>query len=263
MEYINWKEFLIPYTYAVEELKIKFKNVRKELRDKTQYSPIEFVTGRVKKISSIIDKANRLGVKFTEYDLSEGIEDIAGIRIMCQFVEDIYTVVDFISAREDMSIVYEKDYVKNFKESGYRSYHVILRYPLQTVSGVKNILAEVQLRTLSMNFWATIEHSLKYKYNHKLPLYISEKLRSSADAAFKLDEQMGQIKEEIVNSQKIFEKKSYLVEEIFDLIQMLVRQDNGEKIKYYLNKFNELNNTNDIESLILLRKELYSYLDEN
>lgn len=92
------------------------------------------------------------------------MEDIAGIRIMCQFVDDIDRVVEIIREREDMQILYEKDYVKNVKPSGYRSYHMVIRYPVYMAKGKVEILAEFQIRTLAMNFWATIEHSLNYKY---------------------------------------------------------------------------------------------------
>ena len=104
MEYERWDEVLAPYEHAVEELKVKFKNIRKEFLTKGEYSPIEFVTGRTKKIASIISKAKRLGI----HDIERDIEDIAGIRIMCQFVEDIYTIVELIKLRSDMTIVYEK-----------------------------------------------------------------------------------------------------------------------------------------------------------
>ena len=123
MEYEKWDEVLAPYNNAVEELKVKFKNIRKEFLTKGGYSPIEFVTGRTKKIASIVSKAKRLNIQ----DIEAEMEDIAGIRIMCQFVEDIYNIVNLIKSRSDMSIVYEKDYIKNFKDSGYRSYHVIIQ----------------------------------------------------------------------------------------------------------------------------------------
>ena len=162
MEYEKWDEVLAPYNNAVEELKVKLKNIRKEFITKGEYSPIEFVTGRTKKIASIVSKAKRLNIQ----DIEAEMEDIAGIRIMCQFVEDIYNIVNLIKLRSDMTIVYEKDYIKNFKDSGYRSYHVIIKYPINSIAGSKEILCEIQIRTLAMNFWATIEHSLKYKYEH-------------------------------------------------------------------------------------------------
>ena len=152
MNYEKWDEILAPYQHAVEELKVKFKNIRKEFLTKGEYSPIEFVTGRTKKISSIISKANRLDTN----DIEGEIEDIAGIRIMCQFVEDIYTIVELIKNRTDMTVINEKDYITNFKESGYRSYHLIIKYPINSIAGSKEIHCEIQIRTLAMNFWATI-----------------------------------------------------------------------------------------------------------
>ena len=114
-----------------------------------------------------MEKAKRLSVPMEK--IETGIEDIAGIRIMCQFVDDIHRVAALIRTRKDLSLVYEKDYITNFKDSGYRSFHMIIEYPVQTAIGLKNVLAEVQIRTLAMNFWATIEHSLNYKYKESLP----------------------------------------------------------------------------------------------
>ncbi|EHL15339.1 hypothetical protein HMPREF9630_00708 [Peptoanaerobacter stomatis] len=262
MDVFSWKKFLLPYEYAVEELKIKFKDIRKELKDTESYSPIEFVTGRVKKISSIIDKAKRLDVKFEQSELRENIEDIAGIRIMCQFVEDIYTVVKYIRSREDMKVEYEKDYIKNYKESGYRSYHVIIRYPVHTVRGRMDILAEIQIRTLSMNFWATIEHSLKYKYNHKLPDYLIEKLKNSADSAFKLDEEMSDIRDEIVRAQVQFEVKSITVKEITASINQLNILGYPDEALKYLKKFEKLEDIQDVEQMIELQNDIKSRLQE-
>ncbi len=149
------------------------------------------------------------------------MEDIAGIRVMCQFVDDVQRVVEIIRNRKDMQIMYEKDYVTNVKNSGYRSYHVIIKYPVNMAEGEKDILAEFQIRTLAMNFWATIEHSLNYKYKHEIPDYIKHKLKSAADLAFKLDEQMLEIKDEIKDAQKLFEVKSSLVSDIMNNILTL------------------------------------------
>ncbi|AND83453.1 GTP pyrophosphokinase family protein [Clostridium tyrobutyricum] len=215
----EWKTFLIPYKQAVEELKVKIKSIRLEYRKKNEYSPIEFVTGRVKEISSILEKANKFNIPLNriEYEM----EDIAGIRVMCQFVDDVQRVVEIIRNRKDMQIMYEKDYVTNVKNSGYRSYHVIIKYPVNMAEGEKDILAEFQIRTLAMNFWATIEHSLNYKYKHEIPDYIKHKLKSAADLAFKLDEQMLEIKDEIKDAQKLFEVKSSLVSDIMNNILTL------------------------------------------
>lgn len=170
----NWKDFLTPYDQAVSELKVKLRSIRKEFRRKNEYSPIEFVTGRVKEVSSILEKANKYSIPVDRIQYE--MEDIAGIRIMCQFVDDIDTVVNIIRNRKDMQVLYEKDYVSNVKPSGYRSYHVVIRYPINMADGQKDILAEFQIRTLAMNFWATIEHSLNYKYKKNLPKDIQFKI---------------------------------------------------------------------------------------
>ena len=125
MEIINWKELLYPYEQAVEELLLKFKNLDKECRHLGIYSPVDSVTGRLKTPASILDKAGRKHI--APEHIEEEIEDIAGIRILCQFVEDIQKVVDMVRSRTDMTIVQEKDYITNTKASGYRSYHIIIR----------------------------------------------------------------------------------------------------------------------------------------
>ena len=134
----------------------------------------------------------------------EGVQDIAGLRIMCQFVDDIYEVVRLIRQRNDFDIVIERDYIQNKKASGYRSYHIVLEYPVQRIEGETKILVEIQIRTLAMNFWATIEHSLNYKYKGEFPDTIHERLERAAEAAFLLDEEMSQIREEIQEAQYIF-----------------------------------------------------------
>ena len=134
----DWKSFLMPYEQAVEELKVKLKSIRKEYRRKNEYSPIEFVTGRVKEVSSILEKVNKFGIPIDR--VAYELEDIAGIRIMCQFVDDIDTVVQILRGRRDMQILYEKDYVMNVKPSGYRSYHMIIKYPVNMASGPVEIL---------------------------------------------------------------------------------------------------------------------------
>lgn len=216
----NWKDFLTPYDQAVSELKVKLRSIRKEFRRKNEYSPIEFVTGRVKEVSSILEKANKYSIPVDRIQYE--MEDIAGIRIMCQFVDDIDTVVNIIRNRKDMQVLYEKDYVSNVKPSGYRSYHVVIRYPINMADGQKDILAEFQIRTLAMNFWATIEHSLNYKYKKNLPKDIQFKLKRAADAAFTLDEEMLEIKDEIKDAQTLFEVKSDIISTIMNSILNLI-----------------------------------------
>lgn len=251
----DWKKFLLPYEQAVEELKVKFKTLRSELKSREEYSPVEFVTGRVKRISSILEKAKRLSVPMEK--IETGIEDIAGIRIMCQFVEDIERMRELISLREDMTVQYEKDYITNFKPSGYRSYHIIVEYPVQTALGMKRVLAEIQLRTLAMNFWATIEHSLNYKYREKLPEEVVARLSRAAEAAHLLDQEMSNIREEIMEAQKLFEDKSSIVSRVLNGIQELYFYHRVREAAQFQLRFNELFETDDVWHL----KELSQQID--
>ncbi|OFI05041.1 GTP pyrophosphokinase YjbM [Clostridium acetireducens DSM 10703] len=243
----EWKTFLLPYKQAVDELKVKLKSIRKEYRRKNEYSPIEFVTGRVKEISSMLEKANKFNIPLDRIEYE--IEDIAGIRIMCQFVDDIERVVDIVRNRKDMQIIYEKDYVTNVKESGYRSYHIIIKYPVYMAEGQKDILAEFQIRTLAMNFWATIEHSLNYKYKHDIPENIKYKLKTAADAAFQLDEQMLEIKDEIKDAQKLFEVKSSLVSNIMNNILTLSYLGKTNESIRYQKQLNDLIDEGEVSEL--------------
>lgn len=256
----DWGMFLLPYQQAVEELKIKFKSLRKELKARDEYAPIEFVTGRVKRISSILDKARRLNVPLDR--IETGIEDIAGIRIMCQFVEDIHRVARMIRQRKDMIVVYEKDYITHSKESGYRSYHVIVEYPVQTSLGQMPILAEIQIRTLAMNFWATIEHSLNYKYKEQLPPLVKERLRAAAEAAFHLDTEMSSIRQEIVDAQQEFEDSASTVRKVLGAIQELFFMRKIREAAGFQLRFNELWEQEDIRGLKDLSAEIQELLSQ-
>lgn len=204
----QWEQFLAPYKQAVDELKIKLKGMRSQYELDSSPSPIEFVTGRVKPIASILDKAIQKGIPLDR--LETEMQDIAGLRMMCQFVDDIHAVVDLLKNRNDFEIVEERDYISHKKVSGYRSYHVVIRYPVQTIHGEKKILAEIQIRTLAMNFWATIEHSLNYKYKGAFPSDIQMRLQRAAEAAFHLDEEMSLIRGEIQEAQAFFTRKKEL-----------------------------------------------------
>lgn len=253
---LDWKHLLIPYEQAVEELKVKFKSIRNEYRRIDEYSPIEFVTGRVKKISSIINKAKKRDIPLDKVE--ELIEDIAGIRIMCQFVEDIDKVVEHIRGRsgKDFTIVEERNYLTGTKDSGYRSFHIIISYPVHTAFGQKDILAEIQIRTLAMNFWATIEHSLNYKFEHNIPEDIKLRLKKAAEAAFKLDKEMSEIRNEVMEAQEIFQAKSSIIEEILKKIQNLYFIGKVKEIEDIRERFFSIQETGDYISLKEFNKEL-------
>lgn len=201
----DWQVFFAPYEQAVEELKLKLKNIRHEYRSSHRHTPIEFVTGRVKTKESILEK---MAVRQIDpEDFLIGVQDIAGIRIMCQFVEDIYEVAHLLMKRSDFKVLLIRDYIKNRKPSGYRSYHMVVEYPVQRATERVNVIVEIQIRTLAMNFWATIEHSLNYKYRGQYPEEILRRLERASEAAFQLDEEMTEIRDEIREAIQIFDRK--------------------------------------------------------
>ncbi|MDU7282197.1 MAG: GTP pyrophosphokinase family protein, partial [Leuconostoc citreum] len=152
---MEWERFFVPYQQAVTELKVKLRGLRDQYEKEGKNSPIEFVTGRVKSKSSIEEKIVRRHLE--ESRLALDLQDIAGVRIMTKYVEDVYTVVELLRDRTDFQILEERDYVMNAKPSGYRSYHIVIEYPVQMYGGEKKVLAEIQVRTIAMNVWATIE----------------------------------------------------------------------------------------------------------
>lgn len=247
MEIQLWRELLAPYELAVDELLVKFNHIINEYRQEAIYSPIEQVTGRVKKISSIIEKAQKRGVPVD--DVLNVIEDVAGIRIICQFVEDIYDVVDIIKKRSDMEVIREKDYVESMKPSGYRSYHVIVNYNVETRSGMKCIPVEIQIRTMAMNFWATIEHSLQYKYRENIPEHIRTRLSAASNAILQLDKEMSSIHGEIMDAQNSFTYKANIVNDILINIQNLYKLANKRDVVKIQDEFFRIYNENDLDKL--------------
>lgn len=258
MDIRNWKEFLNPYEQAVSELRLKFENIMNEYKLLGLYSPIESVTGRVKKASSILEKAKKKNIPNAK--IEDEIEDIAGIRIMCQFVEDIQKVVSLIKRRDgyDFKVVEERDYITNTKPSGYRSYHVIIKYPINSVMGFREVLAEIQVRTLAMNFWAVAEHSLKYKYKGHIPEEIKQRLVNCAEAAFNLDNEMSTIRNEIAYAQRINKIKDNLIVSIIENIQNLYSLASLDEMESINKQFVDLWNEEDIDKLKEFNERLCS-----
>lgn len=254
MEIQNWRDLLDPYDLAVKELTTKFEHLRYEYRSRGIYCPIEQVTGRVKSISSILDKMQKKQIDISE--LESRMEDIAGIRIICQFVEDIPKVVNMLRERKDMTVSHEKDYIDHMKTSGYRSYHMIVKYEVQMLSGPKTIQVEIQIRTMGMNFWSTIEHSLQYKYKHNIPDHIRENLLKSADAIVVLDREMSLVREEIMDAQNSMQHQANLVSEILSNIQNLYKLANKREISKIQEEFYEVYQENDMEKLERFHRQL-------
>lgn len=254
MEIQLWREILDPYALAVDELVLKFNHIAKEHRQADIYSPIEQVNGRVKKISSILEKAQRKQIDLEE--IERKIDDIAGIRIICQFVEDIDRVVDLIRKRNDMAIIEEKDYIKKSKESGYRSYHIIIAYTVQTMNGPKELKAEIQIRTLAMNFWATVEHSLQYKYKENIPKHIRQRLLKASEAIVVLDEEMSMVRGEIMDAQNSFRRKADIVADILNNIQNLYKVSNKREVVKIQDEFFRIYESDDVDQLERFNKQL-------
>lgn len=254
MEIQLWRELLEPYALAVDELVVKFEHMITLKRQSGQYSPIERVEGRVKKISSILEKCQKKGVPYEQFE--ERLGDVAGIRITCQFIDDIYEVARMIRLRSDMRIKSEKDYIKNQKESGYRSYHMVVFYTVETEKGPREIPVEIQIRTLAMNFWATIEHSLQYKYKENLPESIAQRLHNAADAIVVLDEEMSSVREEILDSQVSYALKADMVTDILTNIQNLYKLANKKEVLKIQEEFLQVYSSDDIKALGKFAKEL-------
>lgn len=254
MEILLWREILDPYVLAVDELTVKFNHIINEYRNTGIYSPIEQVNGRVKTISSILEKAQKKEIPIEE--IEDRIDDIAGVRIICQFVEDIDKVVEIIKNRNDMEVKSEKDYIKHRKESGYRSYHLIIWYTVQTMHGPKRLKAEIQIRTLAMNFWATIEHSLQYKYKENMPPHIRERLSNAAEAIVVLDQEMSSVRGEIMDAQNSFRIKANIVADILTNIQNLYRVANKREVVKIQTEFFKIYEEGDLEQLERFNKEL-------
>lgn len=254
MEIQLWREILNPYELAVKELMTKFNHLVKEHRDRGLYSPIEQVEGRVKTISSILDKCQKK--KIALEDIEEKMVDLAGLRIICQFVEDIDKVVEILRNRTDMEIKQERDYIRQMKSSGYRSYHVIIYYTVETLCGPKKLQVEVQIRTMAMNFWATVEHSLQYKYKRNIPEHIKNRLLSAADAIITLDDQMSSVRSEIMDAQNSFQIQANIVADILNNIQNLYKVANKREIVKIQDEFYRIYAMNDIEQLERFNKQL-------
>lgn len=259
-EILNWKQILSPYEQAVEELKVKFNYIRKEYEYRGIPCPIEIVDGRVKSISSIMAKANKKGIDVRE--ATSYLEDIAGLRLICQFTEDIYKVAHHIKTRKDMVVSSEVDYVASPKPSGYRSYHIIIQYTVQTGFTNITIPVEIQIRTLAMNFWAVIEHSLAYKYEQDVPVEVRSRLTSAAEAVLALDHEMASIRSEILEAHTLFRKKANVVYDILDSLQSLYSMGNQDQVMELQAEFFQLYNGGDMKSLKEFSRRL-EYMIQN
>ena len=254
MEIQLWRSILCPYELAVRELIVKFEHIISEHRENDLYSPIEQVSGRVKSVSSILEKMQRKHIPMER--MEEEVEDIAGIRIICQFEEDIETVASLIQNRSDMTIKSEKNYLKHVKQSGYRSLHLIIYYTVETLNGPRKLQAEIQIRSMAMDFWATIEHSLQYKYKGDMPPHVAERLTNAADAIILLDQEMSSVRDEIMDAQNSSQMQSNLVKDILNNIENLYRVSSEREITKIQTEFLRVFHTKDLKQLERFHRQL-------
>lgn len=249
MGIINWETALLPYEQAVDEIVLKLGNIQREFKRAQLHSPIEQVEGRVKSIASIITKANSRNIPVDK--ALDVLEDIAGIRIICRFVEDIEKVANIIRSRSnyDMKVIQEEDYVTNTKSSGYRSYHMTVEYKIMYENELRILKCELQIRTLAMNFWATIEHSLRYKYDGNLPEPLKVRLHNCAEAAFQLDKEMTTIRGELLQAQKAMRTQEFLVNEIVKNIHNLYSYGKVEHMNEFNKQFMEIYQEGNVDKL--------------
>ncbi|MBO0900984.1 GTP pyrophosphokinase family protein [Cellulomonas sp. zg-ZUI222] len=189
--------FRMVYEFGIEEMLTKIRVLRSEFRQTHDHNPIEHVTSRLKSMDSILDKTMRYGCASDLPTVRERIRDIAGIRITCSFVSDAYWVADMLSAQPDVELVERKDYIAHPKPNGYRSLHLIVRIPVFLSDRTEHVYVEVQIRTIAMDFWASVEHKLSYKYRDALPTHLRDELLDAAATAAELDARMGRLRAEV------------------------------------------------------------------
>ncbi len=186
------------YHCAIREVQTKFEVLDEELSISRVRNPIDHIESRVKTPESIIGKLRRGGYEFSVKSMTENLNDIAGIRVICQYVDDIYTVADMLSKQDDISVIKVKDYIKNPKPNGYRSYHMVVEVPVFFSERKHYVRVEVQFRTIAMDFWASLEHDIKYKKEIPDPEVLAKDLKECADIAHSLDARMQAIRDRIL-----------------------------------------------------------------
>jgi len=189
-EFAKLKNLLLIYEWGQQTLLTKLNIMHDDFKNFQESNPIEYIRGRIKSPESIAQKLYRLKVDITAENVKEYLNDVAGIRIICPFARDIHYLVDLLRAMPDVNILEERDYISSPKSSGYRSYHVILEVPVFYSGKVEHVVIEVQIRTEAMNFWSTLEHKARYKYQDHIPKHLCDELVVCADKISELDQRM-------------------------------------------------------------------------
>lgn len=191
------QQMMMLYEAGIREIKTKLDILSDESHLSGKPSPIDSIKSRIKTPRSIIGKLKRRGFPISLQSMMENLNDIGGIRVICPFIEDIYTVADMLMRQDDLTLIERKDYIQNPKPNGYRSLHLILEVPIFLSDRTQPVHIELQLRTIAMDFWASLEHQLRYKSNVEVPAHISDDLKACADVIAATDEEMQRIAKEL------------------------------------------------------------------
>lgn len=202
MEFARWlradlPRFLMEYEFAVKEVQTKVTILQEEFLHLRRYNPIEHVKSRVKHPERLLEKIVRKQVRGGFDDIRQHITDIAGIRVTCSFIADTYRILDALTNQDDVQVLMVKDYIKNPKPNGYRSLHAIIAIPVFLSTGPVRVPVEVQIRTVAMDFWASLEHKIFYKYDGHVPSHVADDLTQAAEASWRLDSQMEDLHTEV------------------------------------------------------------------
>ncbi len=181
------------YTAAIREVRTKLENLDDDFQLLHKHNPIHHMESRIKSPESILEKLQRKGYELDSKKISKQLLDIAGIRVICHYVDDIYTIVELLKKQDDLTVIKEVDYIKNPKPNGYRSLHLVVEIPVFFVNRVESIPVEVQIRTMAMDFWASLEHQLRYKSEGEIPKFIADELKECSENIANSDLQMQKI----------------------------------------------------------------------
>ena len=193
----QYREMMQLYSAAVREVRTKVEILDEEFRTRYAHNPIHHIDSRLKSPQSMMKKLARKGLPQTLEAAEANLNDIAGVRIICNYLEDIYRIADLLQRQRDVEFVHRRDYIENPKESGYRSLHLVIRIPVFLSSHTELVPVEVQIRTIAMDFWASLEHQLRYKSNHETTQQLRRRLQHCAEASAALDREMQDIYREI------------------------------------------------------------------
>ena len=196
----SWETVMFLYNSALKEVGTKLEILNDEFVHIHKYNPIEYIKSRIKTPESIVKKLKKAGLESTIENMITYVKDIAGIRIVCSFTSDIYRLAEMIGKQNDLTVVSVKDYIKHPKDSGYKSFHMIVTVPIFLSDRIVNTKVEIQIRTIAMDFWASLEHKIYYKFEGNTPEYISEDLKACAEIVSNLDAKMLSLNEAILEA---------------------------------------------------------------